>query len=178
MNGLAPLYHGSPVQGGHECRPSLIAPSNKGGHDTQRSRADGSASLPACQKSPDRTFLTALQPPSILPPAKCCYLKKHELSSFFRRRFIQLEAGLAPSSSPAALFSDCFAKFFDSLAKKQSRWLCFFALIHFYMRIHFLGQASAQVPQATHLSSSRTQVLAARSTSRAPTGHFLAQMVQ
>ena len=47
-----------------------------------------------------------------------------------------------------------------------------------YMMMQFLGQASAQVPQATHLSSSRVQVLAARSTVRAPAGHFLAQRVQ
>ena len=46
------------------------------------------------------------------------------------------------------------------------------------MRMAFLGQASAQVPQPTHSSSFRVQVLAARSTLRAPAGHFLAQSVQ
>ena len=46
------------------------------------------------------------------------------------------------------------------------------------IRMAFLGQASAQVPQPTQLSSSSFQVLLARSTSRAPAGHFLAQMVQ
>ena len=47
-----------------------------------------------------------------------------------------------------------------------------------YITIAFLGQMSWQVPQAMHLSSSRVQVLAARSTARAPAGHFLAQSVQ
>ena len=42
----------------------------------------------------------------------------------------------------------------------------------------FFGQASAQVPQPTQLSSSRVQVLLARSTVSAPAGHFLAQSVQ
>ena len=52
--------------------------------------------------------------------------------------------------------------------------LCVFV----YITIAFLGQMSWQVPQAMHLSSSRVQVLAARSTARAPAGHFLAQSVQ
>lgn len=47
-----------------------------------------------------------------------------------------------------------------------------------YMIMHFLGQASAQVPQATHFSSSSFHVFAARSTSIAPAGHFFAQSVQ
>ena len=46
------------------------------------------------------------------------------------------------------------------------------------IRMAFFGQASAQVPQPTHSSSLSVQVLAARSTSSAPAGHFLAQIVQ
>ena len=40
------------------------------------------------------------------------------------------------------------------------------------------GQAPLQVPQATQRSSSRTQVLALRSTVRAPAGQLRAQSVQ
>lgn len=47
-----------------------------------------------------------------------------------------------------------------------------------YIIIAFLGQIPAQVPQATHLSSSSTQVFSLRSTVSAPAGHFLAQSVQ
>ena len=87
------------------------------------------------------------------------------------------ETGLALSRSPAALFSAVKALFFDSLTHAgQVSGVCQFGLA--YMIMQFLGQASAQVPQATHLSSSRVQVLAARSTVRAPAGHFLAQRVQ
>ena len=46
------------------------------------------------------------------------------------------------------------------------------------MTMASFGQAAAQVPQATQASSSRVQVLAARSTVSAPAGHFLAQSVQ
>ena len=46
------------------------------------------------------------------------------------------------------------------------------------MRMAFLGQLSAQVPQPTQRSSSSSQVLAALSTVSAPAGHFLAQSVQ
>ena len=49
--------------------------------------------------------MTALQPPSILLKAKCYYPESLEKSRLSGRRFIQLEAGLAPSSSPAALSS-------------------------------------------------------------------------
>ena len=42
----------------------------------------------------------------------------------------------------------------------------------------FFGQDRAQVPQPMQRSSSSFQVFAARSTSNAPTGHFLAQIVQ
>ena len=47
-----------------------------------------------------------------------------------------------------------------------------------YMMMAFFGQTSAQVPQPTQASSSRTQVLAARSTVSAPAGHLRAQIVQ
>ena len=47
-----------------------------------------------------------------------------------------------------------------------------------YMMMAFFGQTSAQVPQPTQASSSRTQVLAARSSVSAPAGHLRAQIVQ
>ena len=71
-------------------------------------------------------------------------------------------------------FSD-FANFVDTLkALPDGRAFN----VCFYMMIAFLGQTPAQVPQATQASSSRVQVLAARSTVSAPAGHFLAQIVQ
>ena len=42
----------------------------------------------------------------------------------------------------------------------------------------FFGQTSAQVPHATHLSSSSFQTFSLRSTVRASPGHLRAQMVQ
>jgi hypothetical protein len=41
-------------------------------------------------------FLTALQPPSILLRAKCCYPERLEKSSLSGRRFIQLENSRFP----------------------------------------------------------------------------------
>ena len=52
-----------------------------------------------------KDFFDKLQPPSILPWTKCCYPERLESSGLSGRRFIVLEAGLAPSSSPAALLS-------------------------------------------------------------------------
>ena len=62
--------------------------------------------------------------------------------------------------------------------KNAARRRHFSLCVLVYITIAFLGQMSWQVPQAMHLSSSRVQVLAARSTARAPAGHFLAQSVQ
>ena len=66
--------------------------------------------------------------------------------------------------------SRCFRRFLTVLR---------FSLLRFSQStMAFLGQASAQVPQPTHRSSSSVQVLAARSTVSAPAGHLRAQMVQ
>ena len=62
-----------------------------------------------------QTFLPALLPPRILASAQMRYPEKGCVSAFFGRRLIVLEAGLAPSSSPAALSVDMAASFFDSL---------------------------------------------------------------
>ena len=66
----------------------------------------------ACQKSPVRTFLTSF-PPSILKEFKML-LPNPLIYQGVRRRFIRFEAGLAPSSSPAALLPDFKTWFFDS----------------------------------------------------------------
>ena len=55
--------------------------------------------------------------------------EKAWFSGFFRRRIIVFEAGLAPSSSPAALSSYGCTSFFDNLQKRRAcraRRRCFF----------------------------------------------------
>ena len=51
------------------------------------------------------TFLTALQPPSILHYAKCCYAQKACKYKLFCGRLLYCEAGFAPSCTPATLLS-------------------------------------------------------------------------
>ena len=59
--------------------------------------------ISACQKNPYRTFLTALSAEHFESFQNAV---AESLYKGFQRRFIQFEAGLAPSSSPAALLSD------------------------------------------------------------------------
>ena len=69
--------------------------------------------------------------------------------------------------------------FFDKLKNTLLLGRVFLVIGYPYqMTMAFFGQLSAQVPQPTHMSSSRTQVFAARSTVSAPAGHLRAQIVQ
>ena len=76
------------------------------------------AVFPQLVKKTCMDFLTALLPPSILPQAKCYSLKSLK-TKLFRRRSIQLEAGLAPSSSPASLSSILYAAFLTVSGKTE-----------------------------------------------------------
>jgi len=71
-------------------------------------------------------FSDKLQPPSILLRAKCYYPESLEKSRLSGRRFIQLEAGLAPSSSPAALLSFITAGFL-TVSKKHGIFAVLFS---------------------------------------------------
>ena len=75
----------------------------------------------ACQKSLTDFFDCASPAAHFDGGSKCDYPKKPDISAFFGRRVIVLEAGLAPSSSPAALFVVLSAWFFGSLTREKPR---------------------------------------------------------
>ena len=76
-------------------------------------------------------FFDKLQPPSILLRAKCYYPKSPDFSRLFGRRFIQLEAGLAPSSSPCGPIVLHVRRFFDSLRMPADRSLRVFSQVYY-----------------------------------------------
>ena len=85
------------------------------------------------------------------------------------------------AASPYSLPHDAYRPVFGrgkSTSPPEGGDVLFPVLPEYYMMMASFGQAPWQVPQATHRSSSRTQVFALRSTVSAPAGQLRAQSVQ